>query len=54
MHFCFAIFSMKNASTEKNKVHYNEEHRKTKKMAVFIFSIDPQKWFNLAQKLRNL
>ena len=27
----------------KNKVHHDEEHGKTKKMAVFIFSVDPQK-----------
>ena len=24
--FCFVIFSMKNASTEKNRVHHNKEH----------------------------
>merc|ERR1712215_417672 len=41
--FCFAIFAMKNASTEKNKVHHDEEHEKTKTMVVFIFSIDNQK-----------
>ena len=35
--FCFAIFSMKNASTEKNKVYHDKEHEKTKKMIVFIF-----------------
>ena len=40
--FCFVIFSMKNASTEK-KVHHDKEHGKTKKMAVSIFSVDPQK-----------
>ena len=36
--FCFAIFSMKNASTEKNGVCHSEEHGKMKKMAVSDFS----------------
>ena len=36
--FCFVIFSMKNAVTEKNRVHHDEEHGKTKKMAVSDFS----------------
>ena len=45
---------MKNASTEKNKVHHDEEHGKMKKVAVFIFSVDPQKVVYLAQKLSNL
>ena len=32
--FCFMIFSMKNASTVKNKVHHDEEHGTTNKMVI--------------------
>ena len=38
-----AIFSMNNPSKQKNKIHHDKEHEKTKTMIVFIFSIDNQK-----------
>ena len=39
----FHDFHHEKCINRKNKVHHDEEHGKTKKMAVFIFSVDPQK-----------
>ena len=39
----FRNFLHEKCIDRKNKVHHDEEHGKTKKMAVFIFSVDPQK-----------
>ena len=36
--FCFAIFSVKNATTEKKGVYHDDRHGKTKKIAVSDFS----------------
>ena len=41
--FLFHDFLHEKYIDRKNKVHHDEEHGKTKKMAVFIFSVDPQK-----------
>ena len=39
----FCNFLHEKCIDRKNKVHHDKEHEKTKKMVVFIFSIDPQK-----------
>ena len=39
----FRNFLHEKSIDRKNKVYQDEEHEKTKKMVVFIFSIDPQK-----------